>query len=160
MGNSKALPKGYHQVMVYLNIKNAAKAIDFYKNAFGAEEVGRLSMPDGKVAHAEVRLGDTIFMLAEESDAWGNKSPETLGGSPVNLCIYCEDVDAMFKKAIQLGAKVDRGMEPKDQFYGDRSGTLLDPFGHRWTIATHIEDVSWEEMRKRMEKMMSEQSQN
>jgi PhnB protein len=155
---TKAIPEGYHNLVVYLSMKDADKAIEFYKKVFGAKEVGRISMPGGAVGHAEVQIGDTRFMLAEEMPEWGNKGPKTLGGTPVGMCLYVEDVDAVFKKAIEAGAKVDNNMEVKDQFYGDRSGSVIDPFGHKWTIATHVEDVSWEEMQKRSDKMMAAQS--
>ena len=143
------IPAGYHSVNMYLSLRDAASAIDFYKRAFGAEQVMKLDMPDGKVAHAEIRIGDTTVMMAEENPDWGNKSPLTLGGSPVHLMIYVPDVDASFKKAIAAGGKETRPV--KDQFYGDRSGTLKDPFGYEWTVATHIEDVSQEECQRRME---------
>lgn len=142
-------PPGYHSVNMYLSLRDATSAIDFYKRAFGAEQVMKLDMPDGKVAHAEIKIGDTIVMMAEENPEWGNKSPLTLGGSPVHLMIYVPDVDTAFKKAIGAGGKETRPV--KDQFYGDRSGTLKDPFGYEWTIATHIEDVSPEEAKRRME---------
>jgi PhnB protein len=149
MTKSKSIPHNYHSVLPYLNIRNAAQAIEFYKKAFGATEIGRITMPGNIVGHAEIRIGDSIVMLAEEMPEWGNKAPETMGGSPVGLCIYVENVDEVFKRAIEAGAKTDRGMEVKDQFYGDRSGTVIDPFGHRWTIATHIEDVTFSEMQRR-----------
>ena len=152
MKTVKTIPDPAHSLQPYLNIKNADKAIDFYKKVFGAEEIGRMSMY-GKVGHAELKIGQCTFMVAEEMAEWGNKSPETLGGSPVSFCLYVEDVDAVFKKAIDAGAKVENGMEPKDQFYGDRSGNIIDPFGHKWVISTHIEDVSFEEMQKRADKM-------
>ncbi len=117
-------------------------------------------MPGGVVGHAELQIGNSRFMIAEEMPEWGNKGPATLGGTPVGLCIYVEDVDAVYKAAIQAGGQIDNGMEPKDQFYGDRSGNLLDPFGHKWTIATHIEDVSFEEMQKRSDRMFTEQNKN
>ena len=160
MGNVKSIPDGYHSVCVYLNIKDAAKAIEFYKKAFGAVEKGRLTMPDGKIAHAELEVGDSRFMLAEANEEWGNKSPETYGGSPVGLCIYTDKVDEMFRRSLDNGAKIHMNMDVKDQFYGDRSGTIKDPFGHCWTICTHIEDVSFPEMQKRMEKEFAQQSQN
>ena len=153
----KAIPTGFNSVSPYLSMKDAAKAIEFYKKAFGAKEIGRITMPDGKVGHAEIEVGNSRFMLAEEMPEWGNKSPQTLGDSPVGLCLYVEEVDAVFKRAIEAGGKVDNGMEVKDQFYGDRSGSLIDPFGHKWTILTHIEDVSYEEMQKRSDAMFSKQ---
>ena len=149
MGTTQALPAGYHSVNLYLSLRDAVSAIDFYRRAFSAEQVMKLDMPDGKVAHAEIKIGDTIVMVAEENPEWGNKSPLTLGGSPVHLMIYVPDVDAAFRKAIAAGGKETRPV--KDQFYGDRSGTLKDPFGYEWTIATHIEDVSQEECQRRME---------
>lgn len=154
---NKAIPEGFHSVTPYLIIKDAAKAIDYYKKAFGAEEVGRISMPDGKVGHCELQIGNSRIMLSDELPEWGNKSPISLGGTSVGLCIYTESVDDVFKRAIEAGGKVDQNMEVKEQFYGDRSGTLIDPFGHRWTIATHVEDVSFDEMQKRMDAMFSQQ---
>jgi len=149
----KATPEGYNTLTPYLNIKGAAKAIEFYEKAFDAKEIMRLSAPDGTVAHAEIEIGDSIFMLAEENPQWGNLSPLSLGGSPVTLCLYVEDVDAVFAKALKEGATITDGMEVKDQFYGERAGSITDPFGHKWSIMTHIEDVSTEEMQRRMDTM-------
>ncbi len=157
MAKSKPLPEGYHSVKAYLSKKDAVKAVEFYKKAFGSKEVGRISMPGGKIGHSELQIGDSRIMIAEEMPEWGNKSPQTLGGTPVSICLYVDNVDEVFKRAVEAGAKVDNNMEVKDQFYGDRSGSLIDPFGHKWTIATHIEDVSWEEMQKRSDAMFSEQ---
>ena len=134
-------------------MKGAIDAIEFYKNAFGAKETGRLTMPDGSIGHAELEIGNSKIMIAEENEQWGNLSPQKIGGSPVSLCLYVEDVDAVFAKALQAGATVTGEMEVKDQFYGDRTGSITDPFGHRWSIMTHIEDVSFEEMQKRMNVM-------
>lgn len=159
MTKVKPIPQGYHNLTPYLVIKNAAQAIEFYKQAFGATEIGRISMEDGKIGHAEMQIGDSRFMLSEEFPEWGSKSPQTLGGSAVGLCLYVENVDEVFKQAIAAGAKTDNNMEVKDQFYGDRSGSLIDPFGHKWTIATHIEDVSFEEMQKRSDAMFSAHQQ-
>jgi PhnB protein len=152
---TQAIPKGFHNLTSYINIKGAAEAIEFYKRAFGAKEVGRLNMPDGSVAHAELEIGDSKIMLAEENAQWGNLSPQTLGGSAVAICLYVDDVDAVFARALREGAKATGEMEVKDQFYGDRAGSLTDPFGHKWSIMTHIEDVSFEEMQQRMNSMMS-----
>ena len=149
----QAIPEGYSTLTPYLNIKGAVEAIEFYKKAFGAKEITRLTMPDGSIAHAEIEIGDSKIMLAEENPQWGNLGPLTLGGSPVTLCLYVEDVDAVFAQALKEGATVIAGMEVKDQFYGDRAGSLTDPFGHKWSIMTHIEDVSTEEMQKRMDAM-------
>lgn len=154
MKNSST-PKGFNTLTPYINVKGALEAIEFYKRAFGATEVGRISMPDGSIAHAELQIGDSRIMLAEENAQWGNVSPLTLGGSPVALCIYVENVDAVFAKALEEGATITGDMEVKDQFYGDRSGSLTDPFGHKWSIMTHLEDVSFEEMQKRMDQMFS-----
>lgn len=148
-------PKGFNTLTPYINIKGALEAVEFYKKAFGAKEIGRITMPNGSLAHAELQIGDSRFMLAEENPQWGNVSPQTLGDSPVALCIYVDDVDAVFAKALKEGAKVTGEMEVKDQFYGDRAGSLTDPFGHKWSIMTHIEDVSYEEMQKRMDSMFS-----
>lgn len=144
----KPIPEGYHSVTPYLICAGAAKAIEFYKQAFGATELVRMAGPDGKVGHAEVQIGDSIVMLADEHPQMGAVGPLTIGGTPVGLCVYVADVDAVFQRAIAAGAKEERPLQ--NQFYGDRSGTLIDPFGHKWTIATHIEDVTPEEMEKRM----------
>ena len=156
MNTQKRVPADYGTVTPYLNIRGAVAAIEFYRQAFGATELYRLAMPDGAIAHAEIKIGDSKIMLAEESEPWGNKSPLTLNGSPVSLCIYVDDVDAVFAKAIALGATADGDMVVKDQFYGDRTGSISDPFGHRWTIMTRIEDVSPEEMKKRADALFSQ----
>jgi len=143
------IPKGFSAITPYISVKDAQKAIEFYKKAFGAKEVGRITMPDGTIGHAELEIGDSKILIANESPQWGNVSPESLGGSPVCLCLYVDDVDAVFANAIKEGAKVQGEMEVTNQFYGDRAGSLIDPFGHIWTIMTHIEDVSFEEMQKR-----------
>lgn len=154
MKNVKAIPEGCASIVAYLTVKGADKAIEFYKKAFGAEEKGRITMPDKKIGHAELEIEGSTIMLAEEVAEWGNKAPQSLGGSPVGICLYVDNVDAVFKKAIEAGAKVEGDMEVKDQFYGDRSGNIIDPFGHKWTIATHMEDISYSEMQKRMDEMM------
>src|SRR4051812_9397309 len=147
---AKPIPDGYQRVMPYLIVRGATKALDFYKRAFGGKERMRLPMGD-RIGHAEIQIGDCVVMLADEFPEMGAKSPETIGGTPVGLCLYVEDVDAVFKQALAAGGKEEKPV--KDQFYGDRSGTLIDPFGHKWTIATHVEDVSPEEMRRRMASM-------
>lgn len=148
------IPDGYHTVTPYLTVRGAAKALDFYKEAFGAAEVLRMPMPDGSVAHAEFKIGDSVIMMGEENPMWGNKSPQALGGTPTGLMIYVPDCDAVFARALAAGATV---MKPlADQFYGDRSGTVIDPFGHAWTVATHVEDVPPEEMQKRMDAMVAQ----
>lgn len=143
----KPIPEGYHTVTPYLIIRNAASAIDFYKKAFGAIELFRMPQPDGKIAHAEIKIGDSPIMLSDEHPDLGFKSPQTLGGSPVSILLYVDDVDSVFNQAVAAGGKIDKPVE--DKFYGDRSGSLTDPFGHLWHIATHTEDVSPEEMEKR-----------
>jgi PhnB protein len=147
MTKAKPIPDGYHSVTPYLIIKGAADAIEFYKKAFGATELFRMDH-QGKVGHAELKIGDSPIMLADESTEMGYKSPTTLGGTPVSIMIYVDDVDTIFKQAIGAGGKEQKAVQ--DQFYGDRSGTLKDPFGHVWHVATHVEDVSPEEMEKRM----------
>lgn len=149
------IPNGFNSLTSYISVKGAGEAIEFYKKAFNASEIGRISMPDGSIAHAELQIGNSRIMLAEENVQWGNLSPQTLGGSPVTLCLYVEDVDAVFTNALQAGAKITGDMEVKDQFYGDRAGSLTDPFGHKWSVMTHIEDVSFEEMQRRMNAMFS-----
>jgi len=155
---TQPIPEGYHTLLPYINIKGAEKAIEFYKKAFGAKEVGRITMPDGSIGHAEMEIGDSKIMIAEENEQWGNKSPQTLDGTPVCLCLYVKDVDSVFAQALDAGAKVSGKMEVKDQFYGDRTGTLTDPFGHQWSIMTHIEDVSFEEMQRRSDAMFAKAS--
>ena len=152
----KPIPDGYYTATPYLIIKGAARALDFYKQAFGAQELMRFPMPDGKVGHAEIKIGNSPIMLADEFPEMGHKSPESLGGSPVSILLYVPDVDKTFAQALKAGGKE---LQPlKDQFYGDRSGTLTDPFGHVWTVATHKEDVSPEEMDRRHKAMMAEKA--
>src|SRR5579862_2344403 len=143
----KPIPDGYEQATPYLIISGAAGAIDFYARAFGAAEVLRLPMGDGRIGHAEVRIGPASIMLADEFPEMGYRGPRALGGSPVSIHIYVEDVDAFAARAATAGATVKRPVQ--DQFYGDRSVTLEDPFGHVWTFATHTEDVPPEELRRR-----------
>jgi PhnB protein len=147
MTTVKPIPEGYHTVTPYLIVKNAARAIEFYKKAFGATELMRMAEPSGRIGHAEIRIGDSPIMLADEVPEMGFRSPESFGGSPVSILLYVEEVDAVFNQAVAAGAKVQRPVA--DQFYGDRTGGVTDPFGHIWYIATHKEDVSPEEMRKR-----------
>ena len=145
----RPVPEGYHTVTPYLYIRGATQAIDFYKRAFGAEERYRMPGPDGRIGHAELTLGDSIIMLADEMPEHGIKSPHSLSGTSVSLAVYVEDADAAFNRAVDAGATV---LQPlKDQFYGDRSGKVADPYGHQWSLMTHVEDVSPEEMSKRMQ---------
>jgi PhnB protein len=143
----KPIPEGYHTATPYLIVTGAAKAIEFYKKAFGAEEIMRMAQPDGRIGHAEIKIGDSPIMLADEFPDMGARSPQSLGGSPVSILLYVKDVDAMFTQAVAAGAIVQRPVA--DQFYGDRTGGVTDPFGHVWHIATHKEDVSPETMKKR-----------
>jgi PhnB protein len=152
---AKPIPDGYHSVTPYLIVSGAAQALEFYQKAFGAKERMRMAGPDGKVMHAEIEIGDSVVMLADEFPAMGAKSPQSIGGSPVGICLYVADVDAVFKQALAAGAKEERPV--KDQFYGDRSGTLRDPFGHQWTIATHKEDLTPEEIGRRAQEWMQKQ---
>jgi PhnB protein len=151
----KPIPEGYHSVTPYLVVDGAADAIEFYKKAFGATEVLRMPMGD-KIGHAEIKIGDSHVMLADEFPERDIRGPKARGGISSSLMIYLNDVDTAFQRALDAGAKVDPGMEVKDQFYGDRSGTLIDPFGHKWTLATHVRDVSEEEMSAAMEAMAKE----
>lgn len=152
----KPIPDGYHTATPYLVVKGAASALDFYKKALGATEIMRFPGPDGSVMHAEIQIGNSILMLADENLAMGARSPKTLGGSPISIMLYVEDADASFNKAVAAGAKVVRPL--MDQFYGDRSGILEDPFGHAWAISTHKEDVPPEEMMKRAEAAMKQKA--
>ena len=144
---TKYIPEGYHTATPYLIVNGGARAIEFYKQAFGAAEVMRIGAPGGKVGHAEIKIGDSHIMLADEHPEMDARSPQAIGGTPVGLMLYLQDCDSVVAKAVSLGAKMVKPVQ--DQFYGDRSGTILDPFGHKWTIATHQEDVSPEEMKKR-----------
>jgi PhnB protein len=144
----KPIPEGYHAVTPYLIVNGAARAIEFYKQAFGATEIMRFPGPSNTIAHAEIKIGDSVVMLSDGSGGTELRDPQSLGASPIGLMIYVPEVDKTFKNAVSLGAKQSR--EVKDQFYGDRSGTLIDPFGHVWTVSTHVEDVSPQEMQKRM----------
>jgi PhnB protein len=147
----QAIPEGFHSVTPYLSLSDAAKAIEFYDVALGAKEIYRLAMPNGRIAHAEIRIGNSIIMLSDENPEWGSRSAKTMGGSPVGLCIYTDDVDALAKRFVAAGGKEIRPLT--NQFYGDRSGTFEDPEGYKWTLAQHIEDVTPEEMNARMAKM-------
>ena len=147
----KAIPDGYHTLTPYIALRDAAKAIEFYKAALGATELYRLPMPGGKIAHAELQIGDSRLMVSDEMPEWGNKSAKGYGGTPVGLCIYTENVEALAERFMKAGGKVVRPLE--NQFYGDRSGQFEDPEGYKWTLMQHIEDVSPEEMQRRMEKM-------
>ena len=146
------IPKGYNTVTPYLVIKGAAQAIDYYKKVFGATVVVRMDGPNGTVGHAELQIGDSRIMLADENPQMGHASASTIGNSPVSLYVYLPDVDKVVAKAIAEGGKILKPVQ--DQFYGDRSGFLQDPFGHFWGIATHVEDVSPKEMKERMKKLM------
>jgi len=144
------IPKGYQAVIPYLMLKGAGRAIDFYKQALGASERLRIPGPGGLIGHAELKIGDCIIMLADESPGSLSKSPQTLGGSPIGFALYVKNADESFHRAVKAGATVKLPLENK--FYGDRSGTVEDPFGYIWTFMTHVEDVSMEEMNRRMQK--------
>ncbi|HYB96688.1 MAG TPA: VOC family protein [Vicinamibacterales bacterium] len=147
----KAIPEGYYSLTPYLVVKGAAEAIDFYKKAFGATEMMRMPGPGGRIMHAEVKIGNSMLMLSDENAEQGQVSPATLGGSGCSVMLYTDDVDATFKRAVDAGAQAV--MPPMDMFWGDRMGNLKDPYGHSWAIATHKEDVSPDEMQKRMAAM-------
>jgi PhnB protein len=153
MANVKPIPDNYPQVTPYLCVDGADAAIRFYGTVLGATERGRLAGPDGKVGHAELQLGDSLIMLADEYPEMGILGPKAIGGTPVTISVYVEDVDAVFDRALQAGATSLRPVET--QFYGDRAGRFEDPFGHRWNVATHVEDVPPEEMAKRAEQAAS-----
>ena len=150
----KPIPDGYTSVTPYLTVKGAAAAIDFYKKAFGAEQALRLDTPDGKVMHAEIRIGGSVIMLHDEMPEWKALGPQTIGDSASSIMLYVGDVDAVFKRAVAAGATST--MEVADQFYGDRCGSLKDPFGHKWSIATHVEDVAPDEIARRAAKMFAQ----
>jgi PhnB protein len=153
-------PKGFHTVTPSLNVRNAAQAIDFYKNALGAEELMRMTGPDGKIPHAELKIGDSIVFLSDENPAFGNKSPQTLGGSTGGLYLYLEDVDTAFQRAVDAGGKATCPVT--DMFWGDRMGNFVDPFGHSWTLATHTQDLTEQEIKegeKKFHAQMAAQAQ-
>lgn len=141
------IPRGYHTATPYLTIKNAAQAIEFYKAAFGAKELCRMASPDGKVGHAEIQIGDSRIMLSDEYPEWGALGPDTIGGTASQLMLYVADLDAAWDRAVKAGGKVLMPLEK--QFYGDRCGKIQDPFGHKWMLAAHVEDISVEEMNRR-----------
>ena len=152
MADVNPIPEGYPRVIPYLCVDGAAEAIDFYTKVFGANERMRMPGPDGKIGHAEIEIGDSVVMLSDEDPNFGNQSPKTIGGTPVIISVYVEDVDDVYKKAVDGGANGTR--EPEDQFYGDRAAQFEDPFGHRWSVASHVEDVAPDEMERRMNEMM------
>ncbi|HUA15200.1 MAG TPA: VOC family protein [Verrucomicrobiae bacterium] len=150
----KAIPEGYHTLTPFLTVRDADRAIEFYKQAFGAVERGVMRGPDGKVAHAELMIGDSIIMLSDEFPQFGSLSPQSIGGSAMGLHIYLDGVDAAFDRAVKAGAEVE--MPVMDQFWGDRYGKLKDPFGHKWSIATHTRDLSMDEMKHGMDEAMAQ----
>ena len=152
---AKPIPPGYHTVTPGMIVDDGPGALEFYKKAFGAEELFRMPMGD-KIAHAEIKIGDSIVMLSDEWPDMGMLSPKARGGTTVSLMLYVEDVDSAFKRAVDAGGTVERQVQ--NEFYGDRTGTLRDPFGHRWVLATHVEDVPPEEMTRRMEDWMKAQA--
>ena len=159
MSQVKKIPDGYHSITPYLIVKNGSEAIEYYKKIFGAKEHGRMMTPDGKrIAHAEIEIGNSKLMLADEFPEMNSLSPKTIGGSPVGLFLYVEDVDKVFSQAVAEGAKVL--MEVEDQFWGDRYGSLEDPFGHRWSLSTHIKDLTEEEMKKAAEEAFAKRTEN
>jgi PhnB protein len=151
---AKPIPDGFHGATPYMCVADAAKAIEFYKQAFGATEVMRLAEPSGKIGHAELKIGEALIMLADEYPEFGHRSPKTLGGSPISIHLYVEDVDALAARAVAAGATLLRPVA--DQFYGDRAASLQDPFGHRWSIATHKEDVPPAELERRYAAMLKQ----
>jgi PhnB protein len=151
------IPVGYHSVTPYLIIQGAARALAFYEKAFGAVEVMRIEGPGGTIGHAEIKIGDSHVMLADEHPDMGHRGPKSLGGTTISLLVYLDNVDSVFSREIEAGGKIVRPVQ--DQFYGDRSGILEDPFGHVWTLATHIEDIPPAEMSQRAEAFMKEQKQ-
>jgi PhnB protein len=153
----KPVPDGYHTLTPFLTVHDAARAIDFYKQAFGAQERGVMKGPDGKIMHAELKIGDSIIMLSDEFPEMGVVSPQSIGGSAMGLHIYLDGVDAAFDRAVKAGAEVE--MPVMDQFWGDRYGKLKDPFGHKWSIGTHVKDLSMDEMKKGMDEAMEKAAQ-
>lgn len=154
---AKPIPQGFHSVTPYLTVTDAARALEFYKRAFGAQETMRMAGPDGKVGHAEIKIGDSMIMIADEMPGMGNKSPQTLNGTSAGVFLYVENADKMFNQAVGAGAHVEAPLA--DMYWGDRYGRLKDPFGHSWSVATHKEDVAPAELSKRMQEEMAKRSQ-
>ena len=152
MSVAKTIPSGYHSITPYLVVQGALEAIEFYKKAFGAIEVLRLRLPNGQLGHAELKIGDSPIMLSDEAPEWDARSPQSIGGSPVTISLYVDDVDSVVPTAVAAGAKLVRPIA--DQFYGDRSAALEDPFGHKWHVATHKEDMTPAEMQRRFDALM------
>ena len=150
---AKPIPDGYHAITPYLTVRGGQNAIAFYEKAFGAKLILKLTMPDGGIAHAEMKIGDSSFMFGDENPEWGNKCPLTLGGTATGLMIYVENCDAAYAKALAAGATVDRPVV--DQFYGERSGSVVDPSGHKWTLGTHNRDMTEAEMQAAMDAWMA-----
>lgn len=153
MGTSHIYP-GAYTLNAYITINGCSEAIEFYKKAFDATEIGRLLMPDGKIAHAEIDIEGSLLMMADENPDWGNKAPSSIGGNPMSFGLYVKDADAAFQKAVDAGAT--SVMPVDDMFYGDRVGQVMDPFGYKWMIGTHKEDVSYEEMQSRFNEMVAD----
>ena len=149
----KAIPEGYHSVIANLTIQGASKAIEWYKQALGASELYRMPGPDGRIMHAEIKIGDSVVMVTDEMPEMGGKGPQALGGTPVSMMIYCEDCDAIFHRAVGAGASVRMPLE--DAFWGDRWGMFTDPFGHVWSVATRKKNLSVPEMKRAMEEFMA-----
>jgi PhnB protein len=156
MPQVKPIPDGYTAVTPYITVKGADEAIAFYKKAFGAEETFRMPAPDGKIAHAEITIGGAHIMLSDESPEWKALSPTTIGDSGSSIMLYLPDVDIVIKRAVDAGATLT--MEVADQFWGDRMGSVTDPFGHKWTVATHVEDVAPDEMERRAAKLFGQKT--
>ncbi|HEY7334300.1 MAG TPA: VOC family protein [Bryobacteraceae bacterium] len=156
-GKVQPIPKGYHSLTPYLVVNDARKAIEFYQRAFGAQQITKMDGPEGKIMHAEIKIGDSMLMLADEMGGSGARSPKSLGGTTTGIMLYVDNVDTTFKQAISAGAKADQ--QPADMFWGDRYGKITDPFGHSWSLATHTEDVAPQEMAKRMKEEMAKMGQ-
>lgn len=154
---TKPIPEGYRTLTPYLTVDDGRAAVDFYKRAFGASEVVRMDAPGGKIAHAELKIGDSIFMMGDEMAGSGARAPRSLGGTTGGIMLYVEDVDATFKQAVAAGAKVEQPVS--NMFWGDRYGKLTDPFGHSWSVATHVEDVAPADMERRMREAMAQMGQ-
>lgn len=153
----KPIPQGFRSVTPYLTLNDAARALDFYKRAFGAQEVMRMDAPGGKIGHAEIKIGDSMIMLSDEMPGGDCRSPKSLGGTTAGIFLYVENVDEFFKQAVSAGAQAEE--QPADMFWGDRFGRLKDPFGHSWSVATHVEDIAPAEMSKRMQDAMAKMGQ-